>query len=51
VPADDVRVATDLIIALKQLDITAANAKWQELISRVLGYGTIEGTAVIDAMW
>ena len=51
VPADDVRVATEALRAIKQLDMSTAREKWNELANRMLRYGDIRGSANIEAVW
>jgi RHS repeat-associated protein len=51
VPADDVRVATDMLRSLKSLDMNGAKEKWDELKYRMLRYGRIEAMAEIEAGW
>jgi len=51
VPADDVRVADDILMDLRNLELGEAKLKWLELIKRVMSYGQIEGHGEIEVAW
>jgi len=51
VPADDVRVATQLILALKNMDYSSAKGKWEGLKERVKKYGKIQGEGELVIQW